>query len=444
MSGRSDEEPAELDLEGSGTPESWLHGAVLLGLFAALVLAIRPVLSPFVLYALFLYLIWPRLGSPLYVRLAAAATLLLALWLLEVTGLLMAPFLLGLLLAYILDPVVDALQAYMPRPAAIALLALPLLGLLALVVFVLAPAAGHQVSQLIANVPGYVDSVRGWVESVRGWVIGLGIEGLDEETVPNPADVDAQALAGYLRERQAELTRGGLATVLGIGRGIGTVLAVAGYLVLLPILTYYLLRDWDRVADQLAALVPPAHRPSVSRFAGEYDRLLNRYLRGQLLLAACVGLIVGLGFWAVDFPYPLLLGLVAGVFNVVPYLGFAVSLVLALAIALFSGPVLTSLAKVALVFGLQQVGENVLGPKIVGESVGLHPVWVLLAITLFGFFFGFVGLLVAVPAAVLAKLALSSALRRYRASAWYRRGVLPGGDGAPDGAGDAGDPERGG
>ena len=422
------EEPSVDDGPSLDGPERWLYGVLLLALFGALAVALRPVLTPFVLYALFLYLVWPRLGSPLFARLAAAATVVMALWLLEVTGLLLAPFLLALILAYVLDPVVDALQAWVPRPAAIALLALPLLGIGALLVFVLAPAAGHQVSQLIANVPSYVEAVRGWVEGVRGWVIGLDIRGLSEETVPNPADVDAQALVGYLQERQAELTRGGLSTVLGIGRGLGTVLAVAGYLVLLPILTYYLLRDWDRIRERLFDLVPPAHRPTVSEFTGEYDRLLNRYLRGQLLLAACVGVIVGVGFWAVDFPYPLLLGLVAGVFNIVPYLGFAVSLVLALAIALFSGSVLTSLAKVALVFGLQQVGENVLGPRIVGESVGLHPVWVLLAISLFGFFFGFVGLLVAVPAAVLVKLAVSSALRRYRSSAWYRKGILPGGD----------------
>ncbi len=427
MSGPTGEQSVEAG-EITDQPERWLYGVVLLGLFGALAVALRPVLTPFVLYGLFLYLVWPRLGSPLYVRLAAAATVVMALWLLEVTGLLMAPFLLALILAYVLDPVVDALQAWVPRPVAIGLLALPLLGIVALVVFVLAPAAGHQVSQLIANVPSYVDVVRGWIEGVRSWVIGLNVSGLNEQTVPNPADVDAQALVGYLQERQAELTRGGLTTVLGIGRGLGTVLAVASYLVLLPILTYYLLRDWDRLSEQIVDLVPPAHRPTVSEFAGSYDRLLHRYLRGQLLLSACVGVIVGVGFWAVGFPYPLLLGLVAGVFNIVPYLGFAVSLALALVIALFSGSVLASLAKVALVFGLQQVGENVLGPKIVGESVGLHPVWVLLAITLFGFFFGFVGLLVAVPAAVLVKLSASSALRRYRDSAWYRKGVLPGGD----------------
>lgn len=421
--------PGGAPMDGPGDPDAparWLHGIVLLGLFGAVAVAVRPVLSPFVLYAVFLYLIWPRLASPLYARLAAAATGLTGLWLLEVTGLLLAPFILAFLLAYVLDPVVDALQAYVPRPAAISFLALPLAGAVALVAFVLAPAAGHQVSELIADVPSYVESVRGWIDGVRSWVIGLGIEGINQETVPRFDEIDAQAVVGYLQERQAELTRGGLSTVLGIGRGLGTVLTVAAYLVLLPILTYFLLRDWDRILEQIAELVPPAHRRTVSEFAGEYDRLLNRYLRGQVLLAACVGLIVGVGFWVVGFPYPLLLGLVAGVFNIVPYLGFAVSLVLAVAIALFSGSVLVSLGKVALVFGFQQVGENVLGPLIIGESVGLHPVWMLLAISLFGFFFGFVGLLVAVPVAVLVKLMLSSALRRYRSSAWYREGVVPG------------------
>lgn len=415
-------------------PFRWLYGVVVLGLFGAVAVAVRPVLSPFVLYALFLYLVWPHLGDALYARLAAAATGLMGLWLLEVTGLLLAPFLLAMLLAYVLDPVVDALQTRMPRPAAIGLLALPMLGVLAFVIFVLAPAVGHQLSQFISNVPAYVDAVEGWMEGLRSWLIGLGIQGLTEQTIPRLQDIDTQALVDYLRERRARLTEGGLSAVLGIGRGVGTVLAVLGYLVLLPILTYYLLRDWDRIREQIMELVPPAHRPTVFEFAGEYDRLLNRYLRGQLLLAAVVGLMIGVGFWIVGFPYPLLLGLVAGVFNVVPYVGLLVSLAAALVVALFSGAVVTSLLKVAVVYGVEQVGENILGPRIVGESVGLHPVWVLLALALFGFFFGFVGLLIAVPAAVLVKLSVSSALRRYRSSGWFREGVVPGA-GGPSGSG---------
>ena len=134
-----------------------------------------------------------------------------------------------------------------------------------------------------------------------------------------------------------------------------------------------------------------------------------------------MGVLTGLGFWILGFPYALLLGVVAGVFNIVPYLGLVVSLVPALIIALFSGSVLLSLGKIALVFGVVQLlDSSVIGPRILGESVGLHPVWVILALAVSGFFFGFVGLLLAIPLAVLVKLLLAYGLERYRGSALYR------------------------
>jgi len=402
-------------------PAGWLAGAVVLGLFATLAFSVRSVLGPFILYALFLYVVWPWIGRPVVSRLAVGATALVLLWLVHATGLLLAPFILALILAYVLDPIVDRLQVWMPRPAAIGLLALPLVGVLALLVFVVIPAVASQLSELIAAVPAYVNVLERWAASLRAWVISLEIQGLDEQTLPGLGDVDAQALARYLQRRRAELASSAGQAVLGIGRGIGAVLAVLGYLVLLPILTYYLLRDWDRIREILIGLVPETQRDGVRRFADEYDDLLGRYLRGQLLLALVVGLLVGIGFRVVGFPYALLLGLLAGVLNIVPYLGLVASITVALVIALFSGTVLASLAKVGVVFGVEQVIENILGPKIVGESVGLNPAWIILALALFSFFFGFVGLLLAVPAAVLAKLALGAAVARYRESEWFAR-----------------------
>lgn len=398
----------------------------MLGLFSALAFAVRPVLTPFVLFLLFLHVAWPWLDRPVVSRLAVAGTALTLLWIVQVTGLLLAPFILAMILAYVLDPVVGLLSRRMPRSLAIALLALPLLGLLALLVFLLAPAVASQLSQLISNVPEWIRVVEGWVSDLRAWVVGLGIQGIDEGTVPELRDIDAQAIVGYLQERQSELARGGASAVLGIGRGLGAVLAVVGYLVLLPILGYYLLRDWDGIRAKVAELVPRPYRERVLEFAGEYDRLLSRYLRGQLLLAAIVGLMIGVGFWLVGFPYALLLGLVAGVLNIVPYLGLLVSVAAALVISVFSGAIGGSLVKVALVFGVEQVLENVIGPRIVGESVGLHPVWVILALALFSFFFGFVGLLIAVPAAVFLKLVVQAGLERYRVSEWYRKGTFGG------------------
>ncbi|MFQ5747221.1 MAG: AI-2E family transporter [Gemmatimonadota bacterium] len=399
----------------------WLYTAVVLGLFAAFLLSVRSVLSPFVLFLTFLYVVWPFVGTRVHARLVMAAATLGLLWVLETTGLLLVPFILALIFAYILDPLVDRLQrARIPRSLAIALLSLPALGVVALLVLVVIPAVATQVSQLLANVPGYLSAVAAWLGRVRGWVVGLGLPGITGETVPRLREIDPQAVAAYLSERQAALAGSGWHAVLGVGRGIGSVLVVLGYFVLTPILTFFLLRDWDGLRARVTDLVPALHREAAVRFATEYDALLSRYLRGQLLLSLIVGLVVGVGFWIADFPYALLIGLLAGVLNIVPYLGLVTSLAVALIVALFSGELGASLLKIVIVFGIDQIVENILQPLIVGKSVDLHPVWLLLSLALCSFFFGFVGLLLAAPAAVLVKLIAVRAVRRYRSSGYYR------------------------
>lgn len=417
----------------------WLYGLLALGFLAVFLASVRSVLSPLVLFILALYVLWPRVGRPTYRRLAVVASAVFALWVVDTTGLLLAPFLLAAIFAYILDPLVDRLEARrIPRAAAVALLALPLLGVLAFVAFVLAPAAVRQASEFAADLPEYLEVVRGWLRRARVWIVGLGIPGLDAAAIPRPEELDAEAIVSYVQAQREALARGGLQAVLGIGRGVGAVLTGIAYLVLLPILTFYLLRDWHRVLEQLRGLIPPEHRERVVGFAARYDDLLSRYLRGQLLLSAIVGFVFWLGFTIVGFPYALLLGLLAAVFNLVPYLGFAVTLVVALVVALFSGAILSSLGKLAIVLVVEQVVEQVVGPLIVGESVGLHPVWVILALALFSFFFGFFGLLIAVPAAVFLKLVAEDWLGRYRESTFYRGEGSPAPEAGPTSSGSPG------
>ena len=198
-------------------------------------------------------------------------------------------------------------------------------------------------------------------------------------------------------------------------------LSIAGYVVLTPVLTFYLLRDWDRLRSVAANLLPAARKEEVVSLAGEYDRLLGRHLRGQITVAVISGTIVAVALGVMSFPYAAMLGLLMAVFNVVPYLGLVLSLVPAVFIALVSGSIGASLLKVAVAYGLAQGLENaVVSPRIVGDSVGLHPFWVVLALAVGGFFFGFVGLLIAVPAAVGVKLLVERALTQYRASALFR------------------------
>lgn len=389
----------------------------------AFLFSVRDVLNPFVLLVLLLFLLAPYSGTRAHTMLVAAAAVITGVWLLKTTGFLLAPFFLSLVFAYVLHPVVRQMEGpRVPRSLAIAFLSVPLLLALALVVLVGIPALSAQVARFIEAFP---DILRTAVERVDAWRIELARRDLpyldEQEMLARMREIRPEAVVEYLQARQAAIAERIWGGIMGAGRGLTAILTILGYVFLTPILSFYLLRDYDRIKDAGASLIPRDRRDAWLGFAREYDHLLSRYLRGQLIAAAAVGVLTGLGFWIVGFPYALLLGVVAGVFNIVPYLGLIVSLFPALIIALFSGSVLLSLGKIALVFGVVQLLDgSVIGPRIVGQSVGLHPVWVILALAVSGFFFGFVGLLLAIPLAVLVKLLIAYGLARYRASPLFR------------------------
>lgn len=399
-----------------------VHAVVVVLVLALFLFSLRTLLNPFILFLLFLFLVSPQAGSRHYVLLVAATGVLTLVWLLQTTGFLLAPFFLALVLAYIQQPLVRRLERRgLSRTAAVFLLALPAIVGLALIGGLGIPALGEQVAGFIGKVPQMIQGLVAWAEGAQAALARNDLPWLDEELVIRRLrSIQPEAVMAYLQERQAMLARSAWQGVLGVGRGVGSVLSLLSYVFLTPILTFYLLRDWERITASLGELVPGAQRGRVLGFAREYDRLLAGYLRGQLVAAATVGVLTWLGFWLLGFPYALLLGVVAGVFNVIPYMGLVASLVPALLIALFSGDVLLSLGKIGVVFTVVQVLDgSVIGPKIVGEAVGLHPVWVILALAVSGYFFGFVGLLIAVPLAVLVKLLLVSALTRYRSSRFF-------------------------
>lgn len=390
--------------------------------FALLLYTALPVLSPFVVFAALLILAAPVARERPVLSLLAAGLFVVVLWMLEMTGALLAPFVLALVLAYVLDPAVDRLERRMPRDLAIALLSLPVLGVLVAALLWGLPALGDQIAELLDEAPQAFERLRVWVGRTRGQLLGIDLPFVDEQALVEPIlALDSERITLFLRERQEAIARQAWGAVLGVGRGVGAVLTILGYVVLTPVLTFYLLRDWDGITERLRSLFPPRHRPRWNRFLARYDDLLSRYLRGQLLAAATVGVLTGVGLWLLGFPYPGLVGAVAGVFNLIPYLGLVVSLVPALLIALLSGDVLWSLGKIGIVFAIvQALDGSVIGPRIVGGSVGLHPVWVILALAIGGSFFGFVGLLIAVPGAILIKLLVLAGIQRYQASSLFR------------------------
>mgnify|MGYP003394182858 CR=1 FL=1 len=399
-----------------------IEAAAVVLVLAFFLYATRTILNPVLLFALLWAVLLPFRGSEGHSALVGVTAVVTLGWVLSSTGSLLAPFVLAIMLAYMLDPLVDRREPRVPRSAGIALLALPALGVLAVVFLLVLPAAIRDLGELVQQAPVLLQRLGVWLAALRERALTVDIPLIDEDgLLARLQSVDANAVVAFLEERREALAARVWSGVLGLGRGLGTAFTVLGYVALTPVLTFYLLRDWDRLTAMSAELLPRSRRDVIVSFATECDRMISKYLRGQVTVAIVMGIITGLGLWVARFPYAGTLGLIMTIFSVVPYLGIVLSLIPAIFIALVSGSVGISLLKVLIVYGLAQLLEtSVISPRIVGESVGLHPVLVLLALALGGFFFGFVGLLIGVPAAAIGKLMIDRALSKYRTSAFYR------------------------
>ena len=396
-----------------------LQGIVALFVFGLLLFSVQELLNPFVLFLILLVVLLPFRQVPGYVLLVVVAAILTAYWLLATTGFLLAPFVLGFGFAYVLDPLVDGLvERGLGRSVAIVLLALPVAGAGVVAVLFGIPALVGQVDELVQAAPELVARIGEWFSGIREFLVG--VPGVDEDSIPDLSNLDPDEIVAFLQERRDQLASGTWRGVLGLGRGLGSAATVVGYVVLTPVLTFYLLRDYDGILARLRGLLPRGGEAAVVEFAREYDVLLSRYLRGQLTVALIIGAMTGTLLFVVQFPYAFLLGALAGVMGLIPFLGLVLSLIPAVIVALVSGSVLVSLVKVAVVYTLVQILDGgVISPRIVGDSVGLHPVWIVLALSVGGFFFGFVGILISVPVAVGVKLVAVRGLERYRSSELY-------------------------
>jgi predicted PurR-regulated permease PerM len=394
----------------------------------AFLFSVKSVLSPIVAFIVLMTLISPWAGSRMHLLIVTASTSVLFLWLLDTLGSLLAPFILAFVLAYILDPLVDRLEKRgMKRGVAVLTVFVPVILLVAVAAIFGVPALVQQISLLIDQVPEALQRGINWIEGVRARLLASKLPFLKGEALARALEsFSPERVSEYIATRQAEIGRRIWGGVLGVGKGISIALGIIGYFVLTPVLTVYLLKDFDKLIARAAGLIPRDRRATWIPFMREYDRLLASYLRGQVIAGLIVGVLTFLGLLIAGFPYPGLVAVVAGVFNVIPYLGLIVSAIPAIIIALLSGDIASSFMKVGIVFAIvQTIDSTITGPRIVGESTGLHPVWVILALAVGSSFFGFTGLLLAMPAAVFIKLLVRNAVARYRESRVFEGEPLP-------------------
>ena len=342
--------------------------------------------------------------------LALAAVALWVVWLLSP---ILTPFVLGALLGWLGDPLVDRIER---RGHSRNLGVGVVYGLMVLVVLaallVLVPLLERQVSTLVQAGPEY-----------RDWFLQTALPWLEKKTgMDLLVWLDTDRIYEWVSEhwRQAG---GFAATMFGyVSRSGMAVIAWVANIVLLPILTFYFLRDWDIFVERVASLVPRDHLGTVSRLARDSNEVLAAFLRGQIVVMIALGTIYAVGLQLVGLQLGLLIGMIAGLISFIPYLGATTGVVLAVVAALVQaqGFDLKLLVLVGVVFTVGQLLESyVLTPRIVGDKIGLHPMAVIFAIMAGGQLFGFLGMLLALPVAAVANVLLRFAKERYRQSDLY-------------------------
>jgi predicted PurR-regulated permease PerM len=322
----------------------------------------------------------------------------------------LTPFAVAAILAYMGDPLVDRLEAWrLPRTLAVVIVFLVLTGIAALAVLVIVPLLEKQVLVFAQKLPGYID----WLQhKALPWVSArLGIE----EMTLDVASIK-QSLKGHWRQA------GGLAThVLGSITSSGMVLM--GWLanvILIPVVAFYLLRDWDRMIARIRVMLPRGIEPTVSELARSSDEVLGAFLRGQLLVMLGLAIIYSFGLWLVGLDLALLIGALSGLVSFVPYLGFIVGFLTAGVAAAIQYQDVTHVLYVAAVFVVAQgIEGTVLTPLLVGDRIGLHPVTVIFAVMAGGQLFGFLGVLLALPVAAVIAVLVRYAYAQYTDSSVY-------------------------
>jgi predicted PurR-regulated permease PerM len=354
---------------------------------------------------------------PVLFWIAASAVLVLVLWLL---GEILLPFVAGMALAYLLDPSVKRLERIGLNRliASLWVIGLFVIAFLLLVILII-PILGAQLAAFIERLPGTIarlqellaDPSRPWLRKVVG-------EGFRDADIGELVKQGSGYLATFLRS----LWSGGQALI-----------SIFSLVVVTPVVAFYMLHDWDRMVATIDNWVPRPHRETVRGLAREIDDAIAGFVRGQSGVCLILGSFYAVGLSLTGLNFGLLIGLVSGIISFVPFVGSLTGLILSLGVAIAQfWPEWTPILVVAGIFFVGQFLEGyVLAPKLVGESIGLHPVWLMFALFAFGYLFGFVGMLLAVPLAAATGVLARFALRHYLASPLYTGGDPPPAGGKP-------------
>lgn len=320
------------------------------------------------------------------------------------------PFAAGIVLAYFLDPVADWLEAKgLSRAMAASTILIAFLAVFVIALVTLVPLIAQQLVEFVGTLPGLISQLQSLITSFNPeWLTGkLGI---------NPED---------LRQALNTLFSSGLSIASTIFKSLwssaSSLFSVAGLFVITPVVAFYMLLDWDRMVAKIDSWVPRNNVETVRQLATDINASTAGFVRGQSLDGLILGTMYSIALSMIGLNFAVVIGMLSGLIGFIPYVGSAVGLILAVAVALAQfWPEWQWVVAVIVIFGVGQFIEgNFIQPKLVGESVGLHPVWLMFSLFAFGALFGFVGLLIAVPAAAAIGVIVRFAISRYLVSSLY-------------------------
>ncbi len=330
--------------------------------------------------------------------------ILIALWLASKIPHTIALFAVAAFIAFGVQPLVVRLEARkVPRPLAIAIVFAVLLLIVVVGIAVVVPLAIEQAQALAANVPSYAATVQGWVNDFDVWIRGR----FPNAQIPNSLDVGQ--VSG---ERLTAYASAALASIGSIVVTISTV-ALIGFSAL--ILSFFFLVMDKQIADWFAALFPERRRATAHKLAGEITNLFGAYISGQIIVCLITGIVIGIACALVGFKYSLIVGVISGILYAVPIFGMLIAQIIALVLCAPQGIWVVIWVQV-IIFGMARISDNILVPKIMGDTVGVSPIGVMFAVFAGGELFGIPGLLLGIPAAALMKI-----LWRYFGATWLHR-----------------------
>mgnify|MGYP001244682252 CR=1 FL=1 len=323
------------------------------------------------------------------------------------------PFVAGMILAYLLDPVADRLESWgLGRVLASSLILGAALVLFVMALLVLIPILSRQLANFAENLPGYLKSLELLAQTYGSKWLSPLFDGNLKSLSGNISDIATKGVS-WLATLLKSIWSGGMALV-----------NIVSLFVVTPIVAFYMLIDWDRMIEKVDSWLPRDHAPVIREIAADINRAIAGFLRGQGTVCLLLGLFYAIGLTIAGLNFGLLIGLGAGLLSFIPYVGSVLGLVVSLGVALVQfWPDWVMILIVLLIFSAGQFLEgNFLSPKLVGGSIGLHPVWLMFALFAFGYLFGFTGMLMAVPLAAAFAVVLRFLLKQYLASSVYLGG----------------------